>query len=142
MAIKGSSLILPLALALAALPAAAGEITTSIRNVRPQQGLVMVALFDSADGYTADRRFAGQQLAPVAAGLTAVFAGLPPGRYAIAVYQDLDGDGKLGRTLLGIPTEPYGFGGDVAGTFGPPAFEAMAVAVGDGATPVTVTLTP
>ncbi len=48
-------------------------------------------------------------------------ADLAPGNYAIAVYVDENGNGKLDRGMFGIPSEPYGFsrGG---GTFGPPDF--------------------
>ncbi len=38
---------------------------------------------------------------------------MPPGAWAVAAYQDLDGDGRLGRTPLGLPLEPYGFSGAV-----------------------------
>ncbi len=47
--------------------------------------------------------------------------GLPKGNYAIAVHQDLNGDGKLNRRLGLIPKEPYGFSNNV-GKYGPAAF--------------------
>ncbi len=55
---------------------------------------------------------------------------LPPGRYAVAVFQDVNGDQKLDTNLLGVPTEPYGFSKDAAGTMGPPGFEQAAVDLG------------
>jgi len=36
-------------------------------------------------------------------------ADLPHGQYAIAVYHDVNGNGKLDKNLLGIPSEPYAF---------------------------------
>lgn len=36
------------------------------------------------------------------------FSGFPPGEYAVALYQDLDGDQKLATTLRGVPKEPWG----------------------------------
>lgn len=121
--------------------AGAGEIRATIRNVKPQQGRVMAALYESAGDFKADRRFAGQILDPSGPEVAVVFSGLAPGRYGLAVFQDLDGDSKLGTSLLGVPTEPYGFSRDAkAGAFGPPGFDAFALTV-DGAAPVATVVT-
>ena len=126
---------------LAAVGADAGELRATIRNVKPQQGPVMAALYESAGDFKADRRFAGQILGASGPEVAVVFAGLAPGRYGLAVFQDLDGDSKLGTSMLGVPTEPYGFSRDAkAGTFGPPGFDAFAVMVG-GAAPVATVVT-
>ncbi len=127
---------------LAATPAGAGELRATIANVKPQGGTVMVGLYASPDTYTREERTAGQQLSPTGRTLTAVFTGLPPGRYAVAVYQDADGDGRLSTNLLGVPSEPYGFSNDADATVGKPGFDAVAVTVGDGTTDITITLTP
>ena len=37
---------------------------------------------------------------------------MPFGEYAIAGFQDLDGNGVLTGNFLGIPKEPVGFSGD------------------------------
>jgi len=34
---------------------------------------------------------------------------LPYGKYAISVFQDMNGNGKLDKGLFGIPTEPFAF---------------------------------
>ena len=39
------------------------------------------------------------------------FQGVSPGTYAVAAYQDANGNGRLDRTGLGLPLEPYGFSG-------------------------------
>ena len=45
---------------------------------------------------------------------------VPFGEYAIAGFQDLDGNGVLSGNFLGIPKEPVGFSGDAKVRFGPP----------------------
>jgi uncharacterized protein (DUF2141 family) len=60
-----------------------------------------------------------------------------PGNYAIAVFHDLNGNGKLDRNLIGLPSEPYGFSNDV-GRRGIPSFSGALVPVKDPATTVTV----
>jgi uncharacterized protein (DUF2141 family) len=47
---------------------------------------------------------------------------LPFGSYALAVYQDLNGDGQLNKNKLGIPTEPYGFSNNVKSKWRSPKF--------------------
>ena len=38
-----------------------------------------------------------------------VWDDIPQGEYALAVYQDLDNNGKLNSSIFGMPKEPYGF---------------------------------
>ena len=52
-----------------------------------------------------------------------VFKNIPVGNYAIAVFQDVNNDGKLNKNLFGAPSEPYGFSENQYGIFGPPDFE-------------------
>lgn len=136
----------PLALLVSAMSigaAEAGEIRATVHGIKPGQGTVMVALYDNAENYRANRRLAGQMLAPAGADLTIVFADLPPGRYGLSAFQDIDGNGKLTSNLLGIPTEPYGFSGAAVASFGLPAFEALAVTLDGAASANTdITLTP
>jgi len=67
------------------------------------------------------------------------FRGLPRGRYAIAAYHDLNGNGRLDKQTFGLPAEPYGFSNDV-GRFAPPNFERALVEVADPTTTVSVRL--
>lgn len=60
-----------------------------------------------------------------------------PGRYAIAVFHDTNGNGKLDRNFIGLPQEPYGFANDV-GRRGFPSFEGAPVTVSDPITTIVV----
>ncbi|NQT62430.1 MAG: DUF2141 domain-containing protein [Candidatus Marinimicrobia bacterium] len=57
------------------------------------------------------------------------FENIPVGKYAIAVFQDVNGDDKLNRTIYGQPTEPYAFSNNVFGRFGPPKFAEVSFSV-------------
>jgi uncharacterized protein (DUF2141 family) len=48
------------------------------------------------------------------------------GTYAIAVFQDFNGDGVLNKGTFGVPCEPYGFSNNARGLFGPPSFQSAA----------------
>lgn len=65
------------------------------------------------------------------------FPNVPPGRYAVAVYHDVNGNGRLDRSAIGFPSEPYGFSNDVGRTSFP-SFTGALIAVGDPATTVSV----
>jgi uncharacterized protein (DUF2141 family) len=56
------------------------------------------------------------------------FDDLPPGRYAIKLYHDANGNGELDTNMMGLPTEAYGFSGE-GGSMGPPPFEKAAFEV-------------
>ena len=48
---------------------------------------------------------------------------LTPGRYAIALFHDVDGNQKLTTNMLGIPKEGYAFSNDASNFFGVPSFK-------------------
>lgn len=58
-----------------------------------------------------------------------IFENIPVGKYAIAVFQDVNGDEELNRDIYRRPTEPYAFSNNVFGRFGPPKFEAVSFSV-------------
>jgi uncharacterized protein (DUF2141 family) len=62
------------------------------------------------------------------------FTNVTPGTYAIALFHDVDDDGKLGTNWLGIPKEPIGASRDAKGTMGPPSFADAKFEVAAGAT--------
>lgn len=97
---------------------AEGCAKVEVTKLRPKQGLLMVAVYTSAESFG---KTAAQSLRFPAgddAKLSFELCGLAGGEVALTMFQDLDGDGKLGRNLLGIPTEPWGSSGK-PGPFGP-----------------------
>lgn len=56
---------------------------------------------------------------------------LQAGEYAVAVYADMNGNGKLDANFIGIPKEPVGVSRDAKAKFGPPKFADAAFKVGD-----------
>jgi uncharacterized protein (DUF2141 family) len=60
-----------------------------------------------------------------------------PGRYSIAIFHDLNGNGVLDRTFIGLPSEPYGFSNDV-GRRGIPSFSGAQITVAEPSTAIVV----
>ena len=125
---------------LATAAAVAGDLTIEVSGVIPNRGKVYVALYDSADTFPiSGRQRVAQVLPPQDERLTVHFRDLPPGQYAAAAYQDLNGNGKLDKSFLGIPKEPYGFSQQARGSMGPPKFAQAAVTISpDGVTRIVL----
>jgi len=139
----------PLALATAAIAIASAAYTCDaaaqpacldivVQNVRPQQGYLMLAAYIDAESYAAKK--AAQSLrvaAPASAQATLQLCGVQSAEVAITMFQDLDGDGRMGTNVLRIPTEPWGASG-TPGAFGP-TWETARVPT--ATTPIVVKLT-
>jgi uncharacterized protein (DUF2141 family) len=116
----------------------AGELTIEISGVTPDRGKVYVAVYDGPETFPiSGKQLVGRVLAASDRHLTAHFADLPPGQYAVVAFQDFNGNGQLDKNFLGIPKEPYGFSNGARGSAGPPKFAAAAITLGpDGTTKV------
>jgi uncharacterized protein (DUF2141 family) len=69
--------------------------------------------------------------------MTFVFHNVPAGTYAVSSFHDENGNNKLDRNSLGVPSEGYGFSNDAQGTAGPPTFSQAQFTV-DGKTDKSV----
>ncbi|WP_409567567.1 DUF2141 domain-containing protein [Methylobacterium sp. J-030] len=95
----------------AARPAAAATVQVEVDGIEPGGGPVRVAL---CQGGLSEASCARGDEAPASADrILFTFQGVPAGTYAVAAYQDANGNGRLDRTGLGLPLEPYGFSGAV-----------------------------
>lgn len=79
---------------------------------------------------------------PIPAGAQQMQVGLdlPPGTYAISVYEDLNGNHKLDHNWLGIPREPVGVSNNPKAHFGPPKFDESSFHVGTGSKTISIQL--
>ena len=102
------------------------SLTIDVSGVKERNGKLQVGLFNSAEGFPDDAKPYRAEVLNITESnsLQIVFRDLPPGEYAVAVYHDKNGNGKLDKNLLGIPVEDYGFSNDTRGTrLSTPSFE-------------------
>ena len=121
----------PLA-AMLLLPFAAEAATLRVRveGFRNLEGTVEFGVWDKPEAFPEyEGRLAGAFAKVSEDGVVGVFEGLPPGKYAVAVFHDENDNGEFDRGFLGLPLEGYGFSNDAQVFLGPPSFEAAAVAV-------------
>jgi uncharacterized protein (DUF2141 family) len=62
------------------------------------------------------------------------------GVYAVAVYHDANADSDFNRSVIGMPTEGFGFSNDAPTKFGLPAFDTVKFPVKAGANSIRVKL--
>lgn len=111
---------------LAPASALAADLSLSAVDGPAAEATLYVALYNDATSYTASKAVASQ-IAPMRDGKARlVFTGLAPGRYALKVFADENGNGKLDTNLMGMPIERYGFSNDAKGKLAAPDFEAAA----------------
>lgn len=122
-------LILLGAAMLGASPALAASLDIAVDGVRSSKGSIRAGIYDASD------RPVATTVAPATPGrVTLSIRDLAPGDYAVKLYHDEDGDGRLDKNLFGLPREGYGFSNHAKAKFGPPSFEAMRVTVAGNAT--------
>ena len=68
------------------------------------------------------------------------FPNVAPGQYAVSVFQDTDGNGRLTFGMSGAPSEPWGYSRAAKAVMGPAEFKDAVIAVGPGTTVVAVAL--
>jgi uncharacterized protein (DUF2141 family) len=101
-----------------------GNLTVLVTGLESSEGQVIIAVIDSAEAYDAeDRAVRDARPAPAGGTASATFEDLPLGDYAVKVFHDENGNGKLDTNFVGIPKERFGFSNNAMGRFGPPDFE-------------------
>ena len=106
--------------------ASAANLTVTVKDVRNANGSVLIAVYDLSGFGKPELAKAKQKAGANAGEVKFVFQGLPAGKYAVAAFHDENGNGKLDRNSLGVPTEGHGFSNDAQGTTGPPNFNQAA----------------
>lgn len=102
----------------------AGELSVTITNIHPLKGELYIAIYDDPGNYmNPDAACRSRVLTVVSDSMQLTFSNMKPGTYAIAAFQDLNGNGLLDTRGKGIPLEPFGFSNDARGKLGPAKYK-------------------
>jgi uncharacterized protein (DUF2141 family) len=100
----------------------AHELVLTVDKIEKVKGVMMIALYNSEDGYKSDQgTFSGKKVAVTDKTITVNFGDIPSGNYAIKLFQDENENGSIDKNIIGIPTEGYGFSNN-GGAMGQPSF--------------------
>jgi len=119
-----------------AADASAATLVIQVQGVRSDRGVIYAGVCATGFGES-DCPYKGREAAAVGT-VELRIRNVEPGEYAIAVFQDLNGNGRIDRPFF-IPTEPFGFSNDT-GRGSPPRFEAAKVSVREPTTTVVIPL--
>jgi len=100
------------AAAIVATPARAAEgcAQVEVQNVRPGQGMLMVAAYGDAATFN-KTPLAATQMPAGGETMSFTLCNLGKASVALTLYQDINGNGKLDANVFGIPSEPWGASG-------------------------------
>jgi uncharacterized protein (DUF2141 family) len=99
------------------------QINLNVENIETLKGSIFLAVYNSDDSFLKTEKAILKTINPVLNNkLIIAIPNLPKGKYAIAIFHDIDNNQKL-NTYFGIPAEPYGFSQNQnGGLLGPPKF--------------------
>ena len=124
-------------------PQAPSTLTVRIAGARSTRGKMLVALFQDARAFPDDAKALRRQtveIDPKTLKAQAVFADLPPGIYAVALFHDENQNKRLDKNMLGMPKEGYGFSNNPRKKLGPPGFQEVSFALNQAAQLIDVGL--
>lgn len=113
-------------LAAAAPGAFAETLRVVVGNVQDERGSIVVQVYDSPDRWLGEQIFRVEKVTVAgnrSGDSVTVELTLPAGEYALSVYQDTDGNGKMARNFVGLPKEPAGLSNNIVPRFGPPKYK-------------------
>lgn len=101
------------------------SITIEITNIKYPKGTLRLGVFRAGNtfGSTYTKPDFGQMVTVTGKGIERTVMNLPPGRYALALYHDMNDNWKLDKNFVGYPKEPFGFSNNYRPIFTGPSFE-------------------
>lgn len=83
------------------------KLTVQITNVTSEEGQIILAIYNSSENY--DKRIAFQEVKLKPEIDTVIFeTNVPDGEYLVMLVHDINNNGKLDISFIGMPKEPVG----------------------------------
>ena len=83
------------------------KLTVEITNVISEEGQIILAIYNSSENY--DKRIAFQEVKVKPEIDTVIFeTNVPDGEYLVMLVHDINNNGKLDTSFIGMPKEPVG----------------------------------
>lgn len=122
--------------------AQAQEHTLVINNLNKKKGKLYIGWYNNADDFRKPNNAVLNKIVSVSGteSIAVPFEILAPGTYAIAVFFDVNNNGKMDTNFLGIPKEKYGFSNNVYPMMRAATFKESAFALTEKITSITIRL--
>lgn len=116
-------------LALVSFSAVAAPVKFNFTQTMGKNGKVYFAVFDKASEFPKGNPVQSGSVATGGARDVSATLDLPAGEYAVSVFLDENGNGKLDTNVIGIPRERFGFSNNPRILTGAPSYRDCAVRV-------------
>lgn len=104
----------------------AGYLIIHLDNIRHAKGIIRVGIYDSEKHFMQEGKAVSEAFTIDKTGSTALrISNLAFGAYAVAIFHDLNENGRLDTNALGIPSEPFAFSKKAVSKFRAPRFEEI-----------------
>lgn len=121
--------------------AIAADLTVTVTGLISDNGDVHIAVYDRADAFPkSDGMVVEVKPKPKGGSAQWQFKNLPPGRYAVAVFHDANGNDEFDQGIFGVPLEDFGFSSGARAFLGPPSFDDAAFVLLEQGSTITIDL--
>lgn len=118
----------------------AAPVEIQVQNVTKSTGSIIISLFAQPQDWDKEVPSTTFKIAPVVLGTSKLVVDLPPGEYAFFLFDDVNNNGQLEKSVFGLPAEPYAFSNNVHIKFSKPAWKDLKFSVSDAGATEAVTL--
>ncbi len=106
------------------LAPAKDQLVLEISGVELIEGNLYISLYDKESSWMITDSASQKVMVPVTQNPELItIPGIPPGKYAVAIFQDLNNNEIMDETEIRIPKEPFGFSNNPRGLRGPASFK-------------------
>lgn len=115
-------------LALNTISAQEYTLTVQVSNIKEKKGKMIISIFNNLDDYLKEGKEYCKKIILVKDSLIRyTFKKIPKGEYAVALFHDINEDGKCNKSLIGIPQEGFGFSKNKKPFLRAPSFEEVKI---------------
>ncbi|MGK7389001.1 MAG: DUF2141 domain-containing protein [Candidatus Cyclobacteriaceae bacterium M2_1C_046] len=105
-----------------------GKMVIKVTGIKKNDGAIAIALFNDPETFLKES-YDNYYYEIEGSTMTIEIPDLPPGRYAVSLFHDINSNKKMDKNFIGIPKEPFGFGNNAMGMFGPPGFNDSSIGI-------------
>lgn len=98
-------------------------LTVNVTNLKSKTATVVIGLYAPANKFLDENdQLKEYRIKPKNGKFSVKITNQNYGEFGMAIYQDVDGDGKITKNFIGIPKEPYAFSNNYKPTIKAPSF--------------------
>ncbi len=103
-------------------------LTVQVSNIKEKKGKMIVSIFNNLNDYLKEGKEYCKKIIVVKDSIIKyTFKKLPKGAYAVALYHDVNEDGRCNKSLIGVPKEGFGFSKNKKPFIGAPSFDDVKI---------------